>query len=156
MIPKYFLWIIISVKRFWNSSASLRMTTGKHQKLTQKTLSNNYQPTTINLLSSGTVHRYFNVFEKSCREIQYFQLVVIIWILWRLQTLNLLSSIFKEDFKYRLKLLLKEGLLKSNVYKKAKNLLVLDQSFDSAQPDKYKFLPIFTPNFLKNLINEYS
>ena len=69
-----------------------------------------------------------------------------------------MSSIFKEDFKYRLKLLLKEGLLrKSNVYQKAKNLLVLDQGFENfvrkplvyAQPDKYKFLPIFYTKFLE-------
>jgi hypothetical protein len=50
---------------------------------------------------------------------------------------DLLSSIFKEDFKYRLKLLLKEGLLrKSNVYQKAKNLLVLDENLTK---ENYKF-----------------
>ena len=38
------------------------------------------------------------------------------------------ARIFKEDFKYRLKLLLKEGLLKkSKVYEKAKNLLGLSR-----------------------------
>jgi hypothetical protein len=69
--------------------------------------------------------------------------------------LDLLSSIFKEDFQYRLKLLLKEGLLKkSKVYQKSKNLLVLDQGFDSAQPDKYKFLPIFFNKFSEKPKNE--
>ncbi|MFN8363037.1 MAG: hypothetical protein U0T85_05310 [Cloacibacterium normanense] len=71
-----------------------------------------------------------------------------------------MSSIFKEDFQYRLKLLLKEGLLrKSNVYKKAKNLLVLDRGLRlRSASDKYKFLPIFfTPNFLeKPITNETS
>ena len=58
---------------------------------------------------------------------------------------DLLSSIFKEAFQYRLKLLLKEGLLrKSNVYKQAKNLLVLDANLAN---NNYKNLPIFYTKF---------
>jgi len=114
------------------------------ENLIQQISTDNYQ-----LIIIGTVHRYFNVFEKIAEK---FNTSIICHNLNFVKASNfdLLSSIFKEDFQYRLKLLLKEGLLrKSNVYKKAKNLLVLDRGFDSAQPDKYKFLPIFYTKFLE-------
>ncbi|MEZ7526992.1 hypothetical protein [Cloacibacterium normanense] len=114
------------------------------ENLIQQLSTNNYQ-----LIIIGTVHRYFNVFEKIAEK---FNTSIICHNLnfVKASNLDLLSSVFKEDFQYRLKLLLKEGLLrKSNVYKKAKNLLVLDRGFDSAQPDKYKFLPIFYTKFLE-------
>ena len=110
--------------------------------------------TNYSLVVIGTVHRYFNVFEKVTEK---FNTSIICHNLNFVETSNfdLLSSIFKEDYQYRLKLLLKEGLLrKSEVYQKAKNLLVLDQGFDSAQPDKYKFLPIFYTKFLEKPKNE--
>ena len=112
------------------------------ENLIQQLSTDNYQ-----LIIIGTVHRYFNVFEKVAEK---FNTSIICHNLNFVKASNfdLLSSIFKEDFQYRLKLLLKEGLLrKSNVYQKAKNLLVLDRGFDSAQPDKYKFLPIFYTKF---------
>lgn len=112
------------------------------ENLIQQLSTDNYQ-----LIIIGTVHRYFNVFEKIAEK---FNTSIICHNLNFVKASNfdLLSSIFKEDFQYRLKLLLKEGLLrKSNVYQKAKNLLVLDRGFDSAQPDKYKFLPIFFTKF---------
>ena len=118
------------------------------ENLIQQLSTNNYQ-----LVIIGTVHRYFNVFEKVAEQ---FNTSIICHNLnfVKASNLNLLSSIFKEDFQFRLKLLLKEGLLrKSNVYKKAKNLLVLDRGFDSAQPDKYKFLPIFYTKFSENSDN---
>ena len=112
------------------------------ENLIQQLSTDNYQ-----LIIIGTVHRYFNVFEKVAEK---FNTSIICHNLnfVKASKLDLLSSVFKEDFQFRLKLLLKEGLLrKSNVYKKAKNLLVLDRGFDSAQPDKYKFLPIFYTKF---------
>ena len=112
------------------------------ENLIQQLSTNNYQ-----LVIIGTVHRYFNVFEKVAEQ---FNTSIICHNLnfVKASNLNLLSSIFKEDFQFRLKLLLKEGLLrKSKVYQKAKNLLVLDRGFDSTQPDKYKFLPIFYTKF---------
>ena len=114
------------------------------ENLIQQLSTDNYQ-----LIIIGTVHRYFNVFEKIAEK---FNTSIICHNLnfVKASNLDLLSSIFKEDFQFRLKLLLKEGLLsKSKVYKKAKNLLVLDRGFDSAQPDKYKFLPIFYTKFLE-------
>lgn len=119
------------------------------ENLIQQLSTDNYQ-----LIIIGTAHRYFNVFEKVAEE---FNTSIICHNLNFVKASNfdLLSSIFKEDFQYRLKLLLKEGLLrKSNVYQKAKNLLVLDRGFDSAQPDKYKFLPIFYTKFLEKPKNE--
>jgi hypothetical protein len=116
--------------------------------LIQQLSTNNYQ-----LIIIGTVHRYFNVFEEVAEK---FNTSIICHNLNFVKASNfdLLSSIFKEDFQYRLKLLLKEGLLrKSKVYEKAKNLLVLDRGFDSAQPDKYKFLPIFYTKFSENSDN---
>lgn len=114
------------------------------ENLIQQLSTNNYQ-----LVIIGTVHRYFNVFEKVAEQ---FNTSIICHNLnfVKASKLDLLSSIFKEDFQFRLKLLLKEGLLrKSKVYQKAKNLLVLDRGFDSTQPDKYKFLPIFYTKFLE-------
>ncbi|WP_374365299.1 hypothetical protein [Cloacibacterium sp.] len=127
------------------------------ENLIQQLSTDNYQ-----LIIIGTVHRYFNVFEKIAEK---FNTSIICHNLNFVKTsnFNLLSSIFKEDYQYRLKLLLKEGLLrKSNVYKKAKNLLVLDQGFENfvrkplvyAQPGKYKFLPIFFNKFSKKPKNE--
>ena len=118
------------------------------ENLIQQLSTDNYE-----LIIIGTIHRYFNVFEKIAEK---FNTSIICHNLnfVKASKLDLLSSIFKEDFQYRLKLLLKEGLLrKSNVYKKAKNLLVLDRGFDSAQPDKYKFLPIFYTKFSENSDN---
>ena len=119
------------------------------ENLIQQLSTDNYQ-----LIIIGTVHRNFNVFEKIAEK---FNTSIICHNLnfVKASSFDLLSSIFKEDFKYRLKLLLKEGLLrKSNVYQKAKNLLVLDRGFDSAQPDKYKFLPIFYTKFPEKPKNE--
>ena len=119
-----------------------------HQTIFKQLQTKNYD-----LIIIGTVHRYFNVFEKIAEK---FNTSIICHNLNFVKASNfdLLSSVFKEDFQFRLKLLLKEGLLsKSKVYKKAKNLLVLDRGFDSAQPDKYKFLPIFYTKFSENSDN---
>ena len=129
----------------------------KPENLIQQLSTNNYQ-----LVIIGTVHRYFNVFEKVAEQ---FNTSIICHNLnfVKVSNFDLLSSIFKEDFQFRLKLLLKEGLLrKSKVYQKAKNLLVLDRGFENfvrkplvyAQPDKYKFLPIFYTKFSGKSENE--
>ena len=127
------------------------------ENLIQQLSTDNYQ-----LIIIGTVHRYFNVFEKIAEK---FNTSIICHNLNFVKASNfdLLSSVFKEDYQYRLKLLLKEGLLrKSEFYQKAKNLLVLDRGFENfvrkplvyAQPDKYKFLPIFYTKFSGKSENE--
>lgn len=116
------------------------------ENLIQQLSTNNYQ-----LIIIGTVHRYFNVFEKIEEK---FNTSIICHNLNFVKASNfdLLSSIFKEDFQYRLKLLLKEGLLrKSNVYQKAKNLLVLDANLAN---NNYKNLPIFYTKFSGKSENE--
>ncbi|MGB4446967.1 MAG: hypothetical protein WBI92_02905 [Cloacibacterium sp.] len=127
------------------------------ENLIQQLSTDNYQ-----LIIIGTVHRYFNVFEKVAEQ---FNTSIICHNLNFVKTSNfdLLSSVFKEDFQYRLKLLLKEGLLrKSKVYEKAKNLLVLDQTLkcnvilNEAQrnEESFTFLPIFYTKFLEKPKNE--
>ena len=116
------------------------------ENIIQQLSTNDYQ-----LIIIGTVHRYFNVFEKIAEK---FNTSIICHNLnfVKASNFNLLSSIFKEDFKYRLKLLLKEGLLrKSNVYKKAKNLLVLDENLTK---EKYSNLPLFYTKFFEKPDNE--
>ena len=116
------------------------------ENLIQQLSTDNYQ-----LIIIGTVHRYFNVFEKVAEK---FNTSIICHNLnfVKASNFNLLISIFKEDFKYRLKLLLKEGLLrKSYVYKKAKNLLVLDENLAK---ENYNNLPIFYTKFFEKPDNE--
>ena len=116
------------------------------ENLIQQLSTDNYQ-----LIIIGTVHRYFNVFEKIAEK---FNTSIICHNLnfVKASNFNLLISIFKEDFKYRLKLLLKEGLLrKSYVYKKAKNLLVLDENLAK---ENYNNLPIFYTKFFEKPDNE--
>lgn len=112
----------------------------------QQLSTNNYE-----LIIIGTVHRYFNVFEKIVGQ---YNTAIICHNLNFVKTSNwsLFKAMFKEDFKYRLKLLLKEGLLrKSKVYQKAKHHLVLDEALVN---DKYKKLPIFYTQFLAQPKNE--
>ena len=116
------------------------------ENLIQQLSTDNYQ-----LIIIGTVHRNFNVFEKIAEK---FNTSIICHNLnfVKASNFNLLISIFKEDFKYRLKLLLKEGLLrKSYVYKKAKNLLVLDENLAK---ENYNNLPIFYTKFFEKPDNE--
>ena len=92
----------------------------------------------------GTVHRYFNMFLKISNK---FNTSVIVHNLnfTKISRFQLLKNIFKKDFKYRLKLLAKEGLLSApTVFEKASNLLVLDESLIKKNPDlSLKFLPVF-------------
>lgn len=96
------------------------------------------------LIIIGTAHRYFNLFEKIC---ETYNTAVIVHNLnfSKISKGQLLRIIFKKDFKYRLKLFLKEDLLSApDVYQKAKNLFVLDESMAN---DILKFLPVFYNKF---------
>lgn len=96
------------------------------------------------LVIIGTVHRYFDVFLKISNK---FNTSVIVHNLnfTKISRFQLLKNIFKKDFKYRLKLLAKEGLLSApKVFEKASNLLVLDESLIKKNPDlSLKFMPVF-------------
>ena len=116
------------------------------ENLIQQLSTDNYQ-----LIIIGTVHRYFNVFDKIAEK---FNASIICHNLnfVKVSNFHLLSSIFKEDIQYRLKLLLKEGLLrKSKVYQKAKNLLVLDENLTK---ENYTNLPLFYTKFFDKPDNE--
>lgn len=96
------------------------------------------------LVVIGTVHRYFHVYEAISREFNTAMIVHNLNFL-RSSKSQLFLNIFKNDFAYRLKLLLKEGLLFApNLFKNAKNLLVLDESLINENKNlKLKFLPVF-------------
>lgn len=92
------------------------------------------------LVIIGTAHRYFSTFSKIAEK---YNTAIIIHNINFSNTSNfsLLTSILKKDRIYRLKLLWKEGLLSSSkIYRKAKKLLVLDETLIS---ERFTFLPLF-------------
>ena len=96
------------------------------------------------LVIIGTVHRYFNIFNKISSD---FNTSIIVHNL-NFTTISwpqLFLNIFKKDFAYRLKLLLKESLFFApNVFENARNLLVLDESLINENKNlELKFLPVF-------------
>lgn len=97
------------------------------------------------LIIAGTVHRYFNTFLAITKK---YNTAIITHNLnfTKASRLNLIQSVFKADVIYRLKLLLKEGLLyTAKVYQNAQSRLVLDEALKS---DEHQFLPLFyTRNF---------
>ncbi|QOW10212.1 hypothetical protein Q73A0000_07465 [Kaistella flava (ex Peng et al. 2021)] len=99
------------------------------------------------LIIIGTVHRYFNLFNEIAEK---YNTSVIVHNLnfTRTSRFQLFQNIFKKDFKYRLKLWLKEDLLSApEVFRKAKNLLVLDQSLGR---DHFQYLPVFFNEYQVN------
>ncbi len=105
------------------------------------------------LIIIGTVHRHF-IFYKAI--VQKFNTAILVHNLnfTKASKWELFKSIFKQDFKYRLKLFLKEGLLESpKVYQKAKYLLGIDELM--SKKNNLKFLPIYFNQFdSQNLKNE--
>lgn len=92
------------------------------------------------LVIIGTVHRYFNTFHALVRK--YNAAVIVHNINFSGASKGaLMTSVFKGDLMYRLKLWWKEGLFyTSKTYRNAKNLLILDEELSS---EKLKFLPLF-------------
>ncbi len=97
------------------------------------------------LIIIGTVHRHF-IFYKAI--VQKFNTAILVHNLnfTKASKWELFKSIFKQDFKYRLKLFLKEGLLEApKVYQKAKYLLGIDELVSKI--NHLKFLPIYFNQF---------
>ena len=97
------------------------------------------------LIIIGTVHRHF-IFYKAI--VQKFNTAILVHNLnlTKASKWELFKSIFKEDFKYRLKLFLKEGLLDApKVYKKAKYLFGIDELMSNK--NNLNFLPIYFNQF---------
>lgn len=107
---------------------------------------NNYD-----LIIIGTVHRYFNIFKEICKK--YNTSVIVHNVNFtKISKLQLFKNIFKKDFKYRLKLLLKEDLFSApEVFTNAKNLLVLDENLAK---NTMKFLPVFFNEYNENIKSE--
>lgn len=94
------------------------------------------------LIIIGTAHRYFNIFMKI---VECFPTAIISHNLNFIKATNseILPEIFKKNTQFRLKLLLREGLLdKNKVYERAKYLWVLDENLSAENP-KMKFMPLF-------------
>ncbi len=92
------------------------------------------------LVIIGTVHRNFDLYLEITK---HFNTAIIVHNLnfTKIALPNLVSSVLKQDVIYRLKLLMKEGLLSAaKVFHSAKHLLVLDQNLAKSE---YKFLPVF-------------
>lgn len=103
------------------------------------------------LVIIGTAHRYFNVF-KEISEKYNTSVVVHNLNFTQLSRFELFKNLFKKDFYYRLKLLLKEGLLNApKVYESAKHQLVLDEHLVK---ENLKFLPVFFNEFSQKTNNE--
>lgn len=97
------------------------------------------------LIIIGTVHRHF-IFYKAI--VQKFNTAILVHNLnfTKASKRQLFKSIFKQDFKYRLKLLLKEGLLEApKVYQQAKHLLGIDELM--SKNNNLEFLPIYFNEF---------
>lgn len=121
---------------------------GKHHSniyLSESTeLLNQLSKHQYDLVIIGTVHRYFNLFNEIAKN---FNTSVIVHNLnfTKISRFQLFKNIFKKDFKYRLKLWLKEELITApEVFKNARNLLVLDESLVQ---DQLQYLPIFFNQF---------
>lgn len=99
----------------------------------------------FDLVIIGTVHRYFNVFHQITK---HFNTAVIVHNLnfTKLTKGKLLHKIFVDQTLYRLKLLLKEGLLKMpEVFQKASHRFVLENSL--AVDSHFQYLPVFYNKF---------
>jgi len=97
------------------------------------------------LIIIGTVHRHF-IFYKAI--VEKFNTAILVHNLnfTKASNWNLIKGIFKQDFKYRLKLFLKEGLLEApNVYQNSKYLLGIDELV--SDKNNLEFLPIYFNQF---------
>ncbi|WKS94696.1 hypothetical protein [Riemerella columbina] len=95
----------------------------------------------------GTMHRYFNLFNAVTQRYRT-GIIGHNFNFIKASNLQLLGSVFKKERRYRLKLLLKEGLLlKNKVYRQAHQIWSLDENLTAVvQPE----LPLFfTKNDLK-------
>ncbi len=112
------------------------------------------------LIIIGTVHRHF-IFYKAI--VKKFNTTILVHNLnfTKASKWELFKSIFKKDFKYRLKLFLKEGLLDApEVYQQSKNLLLLGKeivdftfSISYTNYTPYKTIPLFYNKYVENVEN---
>lgn len=97
------------------------------------------------LIIIGTVHRHFNLYKTIVGK---FKTAIIVHNLnfTKASKWQLFKSIFKKDFKYRLKLLLKESLLEApTVYQQSSYLFGIDEQM--SKNNNLKFLPVYFNQF---------
>ncbi len=128
---------------------------GKHHSnihLSESTeLLNQLNDQQYDLIIIGTAHRYFNLFKEITAKYNT-SIIVHNLNFAKITHFQLFKNIFKKDFRYRLKLYLKEDLFSApDVFKKAKKLLVLDQSLVR---DDLQYLPVFFNQFQLNNTTE--
>lgn len=119
-------------------------------KVSNKTLFQQLSTKPYDLVIIGTAHRFFNVFLKIA---QKYPTVTIGHNLNFIESKNkdLIKNIFKKDVRFRIKLLLKEGLLyKNKFFEKTIGTFVLDKNMIS---EKYILFPLFFNIFNKNIVN---
>lgn len=111
----------------------------------------NLEQGNYNLVIIGTAHRYFNLFLNIASKFNT-SIIVHNQNFVSISKFDLLKKIFKKDIQYRIKLLLKEDLLSApDVFKKAKNLLVLDENLTDK---KSIFLPVLFNKFQEKQVSE--
>ncbi|WPC14535.1 hypothetical protein LEQ04_07940 [Riemerella anatipestifer] len=101
------------------------------------------------LVVVGTVHRYFNTFDKIVKN---YKTAIICHNLNFIKASNtdLLKVLLKEDTVYRLKLLLKEGLMmKNSVYQNSVSRWVLSEDLVSS---RYQHIPLFIQNISRSFL----
>lgn len=133
---------------YYFSEKILKNISNKNQNIytsSSKTIENQLKTTHYDLVIIGTCHRFFNTFYQITR--QYNTAIILHNLNFtKLSTLQLLTNIFKKDIIYRLKLLIKEGLLKhSQLFQGKSHFFVLDKALKS---EKHQHLPIFYNKFL--------
>lgn len=122
-----------------------RVTIIQPKNLPEKIKAGNYD-----LVIIGTAHRYFDVFNKIADE-NPAAIIVHNLNFSKISKRQLIFNLFKKDTVYRLKLLLKEGLLSApEVYRKANMRLVLDENMASDGV----FLPVFFTKFQSSTKNK--
>lgn len=118
----------------------------------QTTILNQLKNNQFDLVIIGTVHRYFAVFHSIAEN---FNTAVIVHNInfTKLSKGKLIQKIFAEQTLFRLKLLLKEGLLKMPaVHQKTSHFFVLGQSLSVKK--KFHYLPVFYNKFSENRISD--
>ncbi|WP_313031596.1 hypothetical protein [Soonwooa sp.] len=99
------------------------------------------------LVIIGTAHRYFNTF--LAFRAKYNSAIICHNLNFtKASKSQLLKSVFIKDFRYRLKLLLKESLLSApSLYRKGQSLLVLDKTFST---ERFEYVGLFFNQFLND------
>lgn len=113
---------------------------GNITQVSEKDLLEKLKEKTYDLVIIGTAHRYFHVFLEVTR---LFPTAIIGHNLHFIESSipTILRNVFKKEINFRVKLLVKEGLIyKNKVYQNAKAIFVLDEKLAS---EEFVYFPLF-------------